>query len=103
LDEAWEKVEAEWEEPEAHRRFIGLATALDALPLAGARYRAAQTDPARAERAKEGLDKILKVALSRMELSRSPERRAPRVGLFLIALALSLGLVGAALWAYLGS
>jgi len=94
-------VEAEWEEPEAHRRFIGLAMALDALPQAGARYREAQTDPARAERATQGVDKILQVALSRMELNRSPESKPPRVALFLVALALSLSLVGGALWAYL--
>jgi len=103
IEVAWQKVEAEWEDEDAHKRFVGLAASLDALPLAGARYRRVRdTDEARSKRAQAGMDKILQVAVSRMELSRSPVQKPPRVALFLIAASLSLGMMAVALWAYLG-
>lgn len=103
IEAGWEKLRGAWEDPEAHRRFIGLATGLGVLPLAGARYRATlDAEPEKAALAQRGIDKILSVALGQMELNRTPARPPPRRALFLIALLLSTGLVGAALWAYLG-
>ena len=103
IEAGWEILRKKWDDPEAHRRFIGLATGLGALPLAGARYRATvEAEPERAEQAQAGIDKILSVALSQMEINRTPTTPPPRRALFLIALLLSLSLVGTALWAYLG-
>jgi len=103
IEAGWEVLLKAWEDPEAHRKFIGLATGLGALPRAGARYREVQkAHPERAERAQAGIDKILSVALSQMDLARTPSRPPPRLALFLLALFVSAGLVGAALWAYVG-
>lgn len=103
LEAGWEKLLSEWDDPEAHRRFVGLAVALNALPDAGARYRAIEkARPERAEAARRGMEKIFAVALNQMELTRTEPQKPPRLALFLLALLVSAALVGTALWAYLG-
>lgn len=62
IETAWSALLAEWESPERHKAFVALAAALGRLPDAARRYRECGADPARAERAKQGIDAVLRVA-----------------------------------------
>ena len=71
IDEAWARVEAEWGNQDAHRRFIGVCVALDRLPEAGKRYRAVrETDPARREDAAKQIDGLIALATQQLQDTR---------------------------------
>ena len=87
LDAAWAALLERWDQDEGHRAFVGLAASLERLPDAARRYRAQSSDPARAERAKQGVDRVLAAAMTAMK---PPARERPRpvnVGLPLAAIA----------------
>lgn len=90
IESAWVALLVHWDDPERHRRFVALARTLERLPDAARRYRGVSNDPARAERAKESLDQILKVAM----LSLTPVRREPAPPRFRFALPLGVTMGG---------
>ncbi len=96
VDEAWEKVDQAWDDPEAHRRFIALCRAVGRLAEAGRRYRdVRENDPARAESAKAQIDALIAAAMVEMQAHRSPPPVArARRWLTAAALLLMLGLMG---------
>lgn len=81
LETAWQALLSEWERDEQHRAFVGLAATLERLPDAAKRYRAELAHSARAPRAKQGLDRVLGVAMSSLTPPTRAER--PRVNLML--------------------
>lgn len=62
IESAWTALLREWESAERHKAFVALAASLERLPDAARRYRESLTDAARAERAKQGIDAVLRVA-----------------------------------------
>jgi hypothetical protein len=103
IEAAWQRVEAQWNDPEAHRAFLGLCLALDRMPEAGRRYRQVRdTDPQRRAEAERRIDELLAMATQRLELARTPARtETNRRRLFWIAFLVSLGMVVLVLWAIL--
>ncbi len=76
IDEAWERVAADWGNQEWHRRFVGVCVALDRLPEAGKRYRAVRdSDPARRDQAEKQIDSL--IALATQQLQDTRVRPAP--------------------------
>ncbi|MFO0602762.1 MAG: hypothetical protein U0324_06280 [Polyangiales bacterium] len=87
LDAAWVALMERWDRDEGHRAFVGLAASLERLPDAARRYRALSSDPARAERAKQGVDRVLAAAMSAMKPASRERPRSVNVGLPLGVLA----------------
>jgi hypothetical protein len=72
IDEAWARVEAEWGDENAHRRFVGVCVALDRLPEAGKRYREVrESDPARREDAAKQIDTLIVLATQQLQDTRA--------------------------------
>lgn len=90
LDVAWTALLDQWESEEKHRSFVGLAAALERLPEAAKRYRALSADPARAARAKQGIDRVLGVAMASMTPATRERPRPINVMMPLSALAAAL-------------
>lgn len=68
IDEAWARVEADWGDEEAHRRFVGVCVALQRLPEAGKRYRhVRETDASRSEDAARQIDRLIVLATQQLE------------------------------------
>ncbi|MDB4927921.1 MAG: hypothetical protein JWM10_405 [Myxococcaceae bacterium] len=93
IELAWNALLTEWESPERHKAFVALAAAQQRLPDAARHYRECQPDPARAERAKQGIDAVLRVAL--LSLAPMPRRenevaRKVRGALLPVSLAMAL-------------
>ena len=100
IDEAWATVEAAWADDEAHRRFLGVCTALGRLPEAGTRYREVRdSDPARAEVAAKQIDRLLGLATQQLEGTRveAPTTEHKRT-LSWVAFFMMLALMGAGTW-----
>ncbi|MEM8606718.1 MAG: hypothetical protein AAGF92_06410 [Myxococcota bacterium] len=73
IDEAWGQVEADWQDEEAHRRFVGVCVALERLPEAGKRYREVrERDPERRDDAIAQIDKLLTLATQQLQDTRVP-------------------------------
>ncbi len=71
IEEAWARVEAEWENEDAHRRFVGVCVALDRLSEAGQRYREVrETDPARRDDAAKQIDTLIALATQQLQDTR---------------------------------
>lgn len=71
IDEAWAKVEAEWGNDDAHRRFVAVCVALDRLPEAGKRYRRVrEADPARRDEAMKRIDTLIVLATQQLQDTR---------------------------------
>lgn len=96
IEEAWAEVEAEWEDAEAHRRFVGVCMALDRLPEAGKRYRKVQeSDPNRGDVAAKQIDKLIVVATQQLQDTRAtPSTHEHKRTLQWVAFAIMLGLMG---------
>jgi len=59
IEVSWAAVEARWNEDQAHRSFITLASTLGRLADAGAKYRVVRdTDPEREEDARRRIDQL---------------------------------------------
>lgn len=101
---AWRKVEASWDDDDAHRAFIGLCASLGRLPEAGARYRQVkESDPARRDDAHARIEGLITLAMQSLQLDRSEPPRHARGGLFLLALAVSTTLIAWTLWTWWGT
>lgn len=71
---AWAKLETEWDNDQAHRRFIALCANNDALDEAGRLYRTVRdSDPSRRDEAARRLNAILAAAFQQL----SPQRGEP--------------------------
>ncbi len=99
IETAWSALLREWESPDGHKAFVALAAARQRLPDAARHYRESLPDAARTERAKQGIDAILRVAY--LSLSPSP-RREPAFtrGLraMLLPMSAAMALVVLTLW-----
>jgi hypothetical protein len=100
IDEAWARVEADWGNEEAHRRFVGLCMALDRLPEAGRRYRDVRDgDSVREQEAAQRIESLIAVATQRLEGTRiAPATSDHKRTLTWIAFAIMLLLMGAGAW-----
>jgi hypothetical protein len=77
IDAAWNKLQADWQSDEAHRRFIALCAAHGALGEAGSRYRSArEADPNREVDVERRLNAVMAAALEQLTSART-ERREP--------------------------
>jgi hypothetical protein len=96
IEEAWAAVEARWDSPEAHKKFLVLCDTLDRLAEAGQRYRRIkETDPARRAEASKRIDELLGFAMARVKVDKvEPAKVRSRVEW--IALGVSIVLVTAA-------
>lgn len=73
IEAAFRKLESEWDNPEAHRRFITLCSAHDALAEGGRLYRIVkERDPSRAAEAARKLDAVTLAAVEQLALTRTP-------------------------------
>jgi hypothetical protein len=78
LDAAWEAVDRNWADADAHRRLLALARELDGLPFVAGRYReAARVTPERGEVAAAQQARIVALALARFSEHAGPRSRAP--------------------------
>ncbi|KPK14562.1 MAG: hypothetical protein AMJ62_12665 [Myxococcales bacterium SG8_38] len=100
IDEAWARVEADWDSEEAHRRFVAVCVALDRLPEAGKRYRhARETDPARSEGAARHIETLITLATQRLQDTRvAPATSNHKRTLTWVAFTMMLLLMGAGAW-----
>lgn len=102
LEAAWARAEAEWDDDDAHRKFIALCAGFGRLDAAGGRYRAVrESDPERAEVAKKQIDRIVAHAMATLQVTRTEPSERPRRSLLLAALVLMIGLLSIALWVWL--
>jgi len=97
IDEAWKRVEADWGNQDAHRRFVGVCVALDRLPEAGKHYRAVrETDPARREDAVKQIDGLIALAAQQLQDTRViPASHEHKRTLTWVAFFIMLVLMGA--------
>jgi hypothetical protein len=100
IDQAWERVEADWANQDAHRRFVGVCVALDRLPEAGKRYRAVRdTDPARREDAAKQIDGLIALASQQLQdtrvvpASHEHKRTLTWVAFFMMLLLMGAGIL----------
>lgn len=100
IEEAWERVEAEWGSEEAHRRFVGVCMSMDRLPDAGRRYREVREhDPARRDEAGRQIERLIAIATQQLADTRAaPPSPAPKRVLQWVAFAIMLGLMGVGTW-----
>lgn len=70
---AWATLEADWANPEAHRRFLAFCGMQGALAEAGRRYREVRDhDPVRRDEAERWLGRVLASAVEQLSLTRTP-------------------------------
>jgi hypothetical protein len=100
IDEAWGRVEADWGNEEAHRRFVSVCVAFDRLPEAGKRYREVrETDPERRDEAAKRIETLFALAMQQLQDTRTPPATtAHKRTLTWAAFFIMLGFMGAAAW-----
>ena len=100
--EAFDACDASWEEDEPHDAFLALCRAEGSFAYAAARYRAAATDPARADRANARLKQIRTLAEQALYAAVRAEKPIPRGHtLRWIAGALFLAILALGVYLYL--
>jgi hypothetical protein len=102
---AWEKLQEDWGDPEAHKRFIALCLTRERLAEAGRLYREVRDQDDDAERRAEAerqIDRILTHALSTLEVMKSPPAPKRNTALLLVATVIFVLLVGTATLAVMG-
>ena len=78
IQQAWQQVEQDWDNIEAHQRFTALCLQLDCPAEAGRRYREVRdSNPERTERASQQIDAIMAALSAQLELRRSPPPKKP--------------------------
>lgn len=100
IDEAWARVETDWGNEEAHRRFVGICVALDRLPEAGKRYRdIRENDPDRREDAARHIDRLIVLATQQLQDTRVvPSTTEHKRALTWAAFFIMLVLMGLGAW-----
>ncbi|HTU63217.1 MAG TPA: hypothetical protein VMF89_32375 [Polyangiales bacterium] len=85
IDAAWDKLQADWQSDEAHRRFIALCALHGALGEAGSRYRAArEADPARSADVERRLAAVMAAALEQLSNARTKPREPTKRAMWLM-------------------
>jgi hypothetical protein len=70
---AWDKLQADWQSDEAHRRFVALCATYGALGEAGSRYRALrEADPSRSAEIELRQKAVMAAALAEMSNAQTP-------------------------------
>ena len=79
LEEPWQKLQESWHEDAAHTRFLELASTVDGLDVAAAKYRRRQILQPHDERATKGLSRAVNMAQTLYQAKAAAERppRAP--------------------------
>lgn len=97
--DAWRRLLEQWDDDDAHCKFIGLCATMDRLPDAGRLYREVrESDGERRAIAEKQIDRLLAHAMQSLEAHRTePPKRSPRT-LLLIAVLVMLGMIAAASW-----
>ena len=100
IDEAWERVEADWGDQDSHRRFVAVCVALNRLPEAGKRYRVVrEADPARREDAEKRIDGLIALAAQQLQDTRvipagdEHKRTLTWVAFFIMLLLMGAGIL----------
>lgn len=79
LEEPWQKLQTEWHDDAAHTRFLELASSVDGLDVAAAKYRRRQLATPDDEKAAKGLSRAVNMAQTLYKAKAAAERppRAP--------------------------
>jgi hypothetical protein len=98
IERAWADVEASWNQPEVHKRFLFVCDSLDRLAEAGRRYRAVKDgDPERRAVAEKQIDALLGLAMTRVKADKTEPRtgrsRVEWIGIGLAVVLLSVALI----------
>jgi hypothetical protein len=97
LETLWKNTLERWDDEAAHRAFLEYCRQHDLLVEAALRYRGMKGDHARGEVAQKKLTAITAMALARLEVARSPDRRKQgrALGYVLVAIfvAATIGLL----------
>lgn len=76
---AWRRLEQDWDNEEAHRRFIAFCAMHGALDHAGRLYRAVRdADPVRRDDAARRLNAVMAAAVEQLSLTRTPRSARSR-------------------------
>ncbi len=98
LDRAWSEVIADWQDERTHKRFIALCLSAGRLDFAGGQYREiSDTDPGKREEAQRRISDII-VASTEILYRQKSEKPRRQTTLFLVALGVSLSMIGYSLW-----
>jgi hypothetical protein len=92
LREEWDRVLAGWDDAGAHAVFVERCAQADSLDLAAGCYRPLLADPAKAERARVSLDRIVALAEQALQRTATPPSTAARNRAILTVLAALLTL-----------
>jgi hypothetical protein len=85
IDAAWDKLQADWQSDDAHRRFIALCAMHGALGEAGSRYRSArETDPALTRDVERHLNAVMAAALEQLTSARTKPREPGKRAMWLM-------------------
>ena len=85
IDGAWNKLQADWQSDDAHKRFIALCAAHDALDEAGRLYRAArERDPKLRDDVERRLNAVMAAALDQLTRTRTPRRARAKRSMWLM-------------------
>ena len=96
----WAGVLERWNDAGVHALFLESCAQAEALDLAAARYRPLSADPARAERARASLDRIVALAEAALRKQATPPDRVARTrrALVLVAALITLGFLALVTW-----
>jgi hypothetical protein len=101
LEALWKRVLDHWDDDAAHSSFLEYCQRSDRLVDAAVRYRGMTGDRVRAQVSEKKLRAVALLAMTRLEVARLTERRAPnRAAHYVLLLAFLLAIFG--LLAYLG-
>lgn len=99
IEQAWQKLQDDWDDDEAHKRFAGACLSAGQLPEAGRRYKMVKQEGGpRAERADAQIQKLftLGMTLIKQDRTEAPKKRSPIIWVF--AILVFVVLVGASLF-----
>jgi len=98
LDQAWSAVIADWHDELAHKRFIALCLSVGRLDYAGGQYReVSETDPNKREEAQRRISDII-AASAEILFRQKSEKPRKQTKLLMVALGVSLSMIGYSLW-----
>jgi len=85
IESAWDRLQADWQSDEAHRRFISLCALHGALSEAGRRYRdASAADPSLSTDVERRLKAVMAAALEQLTSARTKRRDPSKRAMWLM-------------------
>ena len=100
LDEAWNRIDRDWDDEKAHDSYLALADALGSLGVAGRRYgEVREAGGSRAEFAERQIERIQGRALAQLHSTRTESDAVQRVRRWStwVGLVIAVGLIAVAL------